>query len=122
MVKPRIYRHDPVSSTGQAMRCPHCGSNWIPKDGRSRGKQTYRCGDRKYRFTPDGNRHYYSEEVKRQALSMYSEISSISAIARVLNVKLGTVCSWVKKSPSGPDSDGHQACRQRVGSLNCPPR
>ena len=24
----RIYRHD--------LRCPHCGSNWLPKDGCSR--------------------------------------------------------------------------------------
>ena len=40
-----VYRHD--------LRCPHCGH--------SRGKQTYRCGDCHYRFTPDGNRHYYPE-------------------------------------------------------------
>ena len=29
----RVYRHD--------LRCPHCGSNWLPKYGCSRGKQTY---------------------------------------------------------------------------------
>ncbi len=29
----RDYRHD--------LRCPHCGSNWMPKYGTSRGKQTY---------------------------------------------------------------------------------
>ena len=89
----RVYRHD--------LRCPHCGSNWLPKYGRSRGKQTYRCGDCKYKMTPSGNRHYYSEEFKGRALSMYSEGSSISAVARVLGVKLGTVYSWVKKSQSG---------------------
>ena len=32
----RIYRHD--------LRCPHCGSNWLPKDGCSGGNQTHRCG------------------------------------------------------------------------------
>ena len=101
MARPRTYRHD--------MRCPHCGSNWLPKDGHSRGKQTYRCGHCYYRFTPDGNRHYYSEEVKGQALAMYAEGSSISAIARVMNVKLATVFSWVKKSPSGPGDDEHGA-------------
>ncbi len=34
MARPRAYNHD--------IRCPHCGSNWTPKDGRSRRKQTYR--------------------------------------------------------------------------------
>ncbi len=28
MARPRAYNHD--------IRCPHCGSNWTPKDGRSR--------------------------------------------------------------------------------------
>ena len=56
----RAYRH--------ALRCPHCGSNWMPKYGTSRGKQTYRCGDGKHRYTPEGNRHYYSEAVKSQAV------------------------------------------------------
>ena len=97
----RVYRHD--------LRCPHCGSNWLPKYGRPRGKQAYRCGDCRYKFTPEGNRHYYSEEVKRRAMSMYGEGSSMSAIARVLGVKLGTVYSWVKKSPLGNGSNGYAA-------------
>ena len=87
----RAYRHD--------LRCPHCGSNWMPKYGTSRGKQTYRCGDCKHRYTPEGNRHYYSEQVKSQAARMYLEGSSISAIGRVLNVRLETVYSWIQKKP-----------------------
>ena len=90
MARPRAYRHD--------IRCSHCGSHWIVKDGRSRSKQTYRCRECHYRFTPDGNRHYYSEQVKRDALSMYCEGMSVSAISRVTGIKLGTVHSWVKKS------------------------
>ena len=65
MSRPRAYRHH--------MRCSRCGSNWVVKDGRPRGKQTYRCRERHYRFTPEGNRSYYSERVKRDALSMYCE-------------------------------------------------
>ena len=71
MARPRAYNHD--------VRCPHCGSTWAPKDGHSKGKQTYRCGDCLYRFTPDGNRHYYPAMTIRQALSMYSEGGSVSA-------------------------------------------
>lgn len=98
MARSRTYRHD--------LRCPHCGSNWTPKDGHSRGKQTYRGGDCHYRFTPEGNRHYYPQSVKDQALEMYGEGSSIAAIGRVLGVLPETVFSWVKKSPLGQGCDG----------------
>ena len=91
MARPLAYRHD--------LRCPHCGSSWMPRDGRSRGKQTYRCGEYKYRHTPDGVQHHYSESVKDRVLAMYAECSSISTISRVMDVKLATVFIWVKKSP-----------------------
>ena len=90
----RAYRH--------ALRCPHCGSNWMPKYGTSRGKQTYRCGDCKHRYTPEGNRHYYPDAVKDQAVAMYLEGSSISALGRVLQGRLETVYSWIKKKPLRP--------------------
>ena len=84
----RAYRHD--------LRCPYCGSNWLPKYGRSKGRQSYRCGDFLYKFAPGGNRSYFSEAVKSQAVEMYCEGSAIAAISRVLGVKAGTV--WVRGS------------------------
>ena len=99
MARPRTYHHDDL-------RCPHCGSNWTPKDGHSRGKQTYRCRDCQHRFTPEGNRHYYPESVKNQAVEMYSEGSSLAATGRVLGVLPETVYSWVKKSPLGTGFEG----------------
>jgi len=99
MAATRVYRHD--------LRCPHCGSNWCPKDGHSRGKQTFRCGDCRYRFTPEGNRHYYPAAVKEQAIDLYCEGNSVAAISRVLEVKLGTVYEWVKKSPVGHAGAGY---------------
>ena len=89
----RAYRHD--------LRCPHCGSNWLPKYGTHRGRQSYRCGDCHYKFTPGGNRSYYPHKTIRQALDMYCEGASISAIGRTLGVKMGTVYSWVKKKQGG---------------------
>ena len=47
---------------------PRRGSNRMPKDGHSGNKQTYRCGDCKYRCAPDGNRHRCPEKTIRQAL------------------------------------------------------
>ena len=45
MARPRVYRHD--------VRCPECGSNWMPKDGTSKGRQVYHCGDCGRRTIPD---------------------------------------------------------------------
>ena len=94
MANRRAYRHD--------MRCPHCGSNWMPKDGKSRGKQTYRCKDCHHRHTPDGNRHYYSDEVIKRTLAVYAEGGSAAAASRAMGIKEATVQSWVKKKPFGP--------------------
>ena len=89
-------------SCRDVLQRPHCVSNRLPECGRSRGKQTRRCRLCHYRFTPDGNRHYYSEQVKEQAIDRYGEGMAIAAISRVLEVKLGAVYEWVKKSPVGP--------------------
>ena len=90
MAAARSYRDD--------LQRHHCGSNRLPKDGRSRGKQTCRCRLRHYRFTPDSNRHYYSEQVKEQSIAMYGEGMAVAAISRVLEVKPGVVYEWVKKA------------------------
>ena len=101
MARPRAYNHD--------IRCPHCVSNWTPKDVHLRGKQTYRCGDCRYRFTPEGNRHYYTERTIRQALNMYCEGGSISAVARAMDINFATVFTWVKKSELGAEGIEHRA-------------
>ena len=93
MVRRRVYRDD--------MQCPRCGSNWLPKHGRSRGKQTYRCRQCLYHFIPDTERPHRPEKAKSLAVELYAEGLGLSAISRVLNTKLGTVYSWVKKSPLG---------------------
>ena len=89
MARARVYRHD--------LRCPYCGSNWPPKDGRSRGKQTCRCR---------GCRHRFPETARRQALDMYAGGTGITPAGRVPGVRTATVFSWVKKSPPVPGTDG----------------
>ena len=103
----RAYRHD--------RRRPHCGSPGMPQDGTSRGKQTYRCGDCKHRYTPDGNRHYYSEGGKSQSVSMYpagrrrlSAIGRARAAAeldlgaptRVESIDFGKLRDWPGRRPA----------------------
>ena len=90
MARPRIYRKD--------QQCPCCGSDWLPKYGRSRGKQTCRCGQCLCHFTPGTEHPQRSEEVRKLAVDLYTEGSSMEAMGRVLRVKLGAVYSWVKKT------------------------
>ena len=82
MAGQRACRHD--------MRCPHCGSNRMPKDGRSQGKRTYRCGDCKYRCAPDGSRHCHSSKVIERALTMYAEGASVAAIGGAMEINEST--------------------------------
>ena len=93
LAKPRVYR--------DAMPCARCGSNWLPKYGHTRGKQTYRCGQCGYHFTPEAQHPHHAPATRRLAEAMYAEGLGVSAIGRVLGVKLATACSWVKKSLLG---------------------
>ena len=71
---------------------------------RSRGKQTYRCRQCLYHFIPDSKHPHQPERVKNLAVAMYAEGNSIEAIGRILEIKAGTVYSWVKKSLSVPET------------------
>ena len=89
MARPRVYHHD--------VRCPECGSNWMPKDGTSKGRQVYHCGDCGRRTIPDAAYQRPSAADKKRALAMYQEGSSLSAIARIFGVSVQAVSKWVKK-------------------------
>ena len=96
MAQPRVYR--------DGMQCPRRGSNWLPKYGRSRGKQTYRCRQCLYHFIPGTGHPHQPERVRNMAIAMYTGGNSIPVISRMLGIKVGTVYSWVKKSLPGPES------------------
>ena len=92
MVRARAYRHD--------VRCPNCGSNWMRKYGRIKGRQSYSCGDCGRRSLEGSAYSRPSEAVKAQALDMYVEGSGLSAIGRVLGYSATAVQGWVKKGES----------------------
>ena len=49
----------------------------LPKYGRSRGKQRYRCQQCHYHFTLDAEHPHQPERVKNMAVAMYAEGNSI---------------------------------------------
>ncbi len=91
MARQRVYR--------KARQCPRCGSNWLPKYGRSLGKQTCRCGQCLYHFTEGAPRPHPAPEVKSRVLALYTEGMSLASIGRVEGLKGATVYGLVQKSP-----------------------
>ena len=67
------------------------------KDGHVAGRQAYSCGDCGRRCEPGEAYRRPGPEVKEQALEMYMEGSSLSAIGRVLGYSAPAVLGWVKK-------------------------
>ena len=83
MARSRVFRH--------AVRCPECGSNRMPKDGASKGRQVDYYGDCGRRTIPDASCQRSATANKELALAMYQEGSSQSAIACILGVSLPAV-------------------------------
>ena len=76
MARARVY--------GKDQQCPRCGSNWLPKYGRSRGKQTYRCRPivvvNVSITSPLSAEHPHRPEgVRELAVDLYTEGSSLEA-------------------------------------------
>ena len=92
MARRRVYRHH--------IRCPDCGSNWTRRDEVSNGRQAYSCGDCRRRYVLGGAYRRPGPAVKAQAIAMYIEGSSLSAIGRVLGYSAPAVLGWVKKGGS----------------------
>ena len=96
MAKPRVYRHDTLY--------PKCGSNWVKKDGHSRGKQQYKC-NQCGKKRQEGAKRRFTDEQKAKAVKMCAEGMSLSATARVMGASVTTVSEWIKKRghwrPSG---------------------
>jgi transposase-like protein len=82
----------------QTIKCRHCGSEDIKKDGKSpNGKQRYHCkacGRASREKTDDG----YSEERKEEILKVYQKRSSRRGSARTFGIARNTLASWLKKS------------------------
>ena len=71
MARPRVYRRQ--------ARCLECGSNRMPKDGHSKGRQVYHCGDALYPGTVPGrrNRGWRDGITNRRLTDMMPGVSGI---------------------------------------------
>ena len=80
----------------------------MPKDGHSKGRQVYHCGDCRRRYIPEAAYHRHGAADKERAMAMYREGNSLSAIGRIFGVSAQAVSVWVKKggAPRCPECGG----------------
>jgi len=74
--------------------CPKCSQSECSKDGIVRGKQRYRCKGCNYRYTV--TQKGASNNIKRQALTLYLEGLGFRSIGRILNFSHVAVYNWIK--------------------------
>ena len=95
MARARVYRPD--------QQCPRCGSNWRPKDGKSPGKQTYRCGQCLCYFT-EGKRRPPLAAALDRIVALAAAGMSLAALSRGAGTFTTPKCSSVA-DPLAPDAD-----------------
>ena len=80
------------------MKCPECNSKHIRKNGKNKQhKQKYICVDCSRQFILDYEPHKgYSDEFRKECLTMYANGMGLRAIARVKNIHHTTLIHWVK--------------------------
>jgi AcrR family transcriptional regulator/DNA-directed RNA polymerase subunit RPC12/RpoP len=80
----------------QVMKCPHCHSEKVSKNGHRHGKQRYICKDCGKQFpeiyTPGG----YGDEIKQKCLELRDRGLSFREIERRTGISHNTIIGWVK--------------------------
>ena len=95
-----------MKSETDLIKCPECKSTHVNKNGRKRGKQNHICIDCGRQFIDSYEAQQgYSEEVKRECLTMYVNGMGFRAILfqrgfsneRVKGVHHTSIINWVKQ-------------------------
>jgi len=82
----------------ESMKCPECKSTHVNKNGCKRGKQNHICIDCGRQFIDNYEvQQGYSEEVKRECLTMYVNGMGFRAIERIKGVHHTSIINWVKQ-------------------------
>jgi transposase-like protein len=81
------------------VRCPHCDSPDIVKNGRAPNrKQNYRCRACGRQSRENPTPHVTSQARREELLRAYQERRSLRGLERTFKVSRNTVTAWIKKS------------------------
>ncbi|HEU5369894.1 MAG TPA: hypothetical protein VFU69_15585 [Ktedonobacterales bacterium] len=80
--------------------CPHCQQDhYVIKSSFNRtGSQRYRCQSCRRYFTPDPKPAGYDQSVRRQALQLYLEGTSLRAVGPLLGLHHQSVSNWITEA------------------------
>lgn len=82
----------------ESRECPECKSNRVNKNGHRKDRQNYICVDCGRQFIEgEPAERGYSQEVKRECLSMYVNGMGFRAIERIKGVHHTSIINWVKQ-------------------------
>ncbi len=89
------------------MKCIHCASLKISKNGHRRGKQCYICRNCGRQFLEVYDPLGYRDSLKEHCLTLYVNGMGFRAIERSTGVNHNTVINWVKQAgnflPDAPE-------------------
>jgi transposase len=80
-----------------SMNCPRCKSTSHKKNGKTGGRQRYKCHDCGYNYSVEIKSTASPMSVKRQALQLYLEGLGFRSIGRFLGVSHVSVQKWIRK-------------------------
>ena len=97
----------------RGMKCIHCASTSISKNGHRRGKQCFICRTCGRQFLEDYDTLGYRDDIKQHCLELYVNGMGFRAIERITGVNHNTVINWVKRAgaslPEYPFRGGQEA-------------
>lgn len=88
------------------MKCPHCQSEQVRKNGHRRDKQNYLCKRCGRQFIEFYAQRGYSNDVRQICLRMHRLGVGLREIERLTGISYNTLIQWIKHSDLAPeDSD-----------------
>ena len=93
----------------------------MPKDGTSKGRQVYHCGDCGRRTIPDAAYQRLSDADQERALAMYQEGNPLSAIARILGSVSRRSASGLKEGPAARSRMRRRGEKRAADMVGAPP-
>lgn len=96
-LRPHIGNEVLHNKVMKVMKCPHCNSQHLSKNGHRHGKQRYICKDCGKQFPDMYVQQGYTNEVKQRCLDLYRNGIAFREIERRTGVSHNTVIHWVKQ-------------------------
>ncbi len=81
----------------RVMKCPHCHSEQVSRNGHRHGKQRYLCKDCHRQFPEMYTAQGYSDEVRQRCLDLYRQGMGFREIERETGISHNTIIHWAKE-------------------------